>query len=63
MLDFEVVCDGRSGYSNGPHAHVDDMLFLPVDGLFSIRSSGKGNAAFWRKAWCFSRMRRVSDPR
>lgn len=43
MLDFDVVCDDRSDYSNGPHAHVDDMLFLPVDGLFSIRSSGKSN--------------------
>jgi AraC-like DNA-binding protein len=44
MLDFEVVCDDRSNYSNGPHAHVDDMLFLPVDGLFSIRSSERNNA-------------------
>lgn len=44
MLDFDVVCDDRHSYSNGPHAHGDDMLFLPVDGLFSIRSSGRKRA-------------------
>lgn len=43
MLDFDVVCDDRRNYSNGPHAHVDDMLFLPVDGLFSVCSSAGSN--------------------
>jgi AraC-like DNA-binding protein len=44
MFDFDVVCDDRYNYSNGPHAHVDDMLFLPIDGLFSICSSDKSDA-------------------
>ncbi|WP_144640417.1 helix-turn-helix transcriptional regulator [Bordetella genomosp. 13] len=42
MLDFDVVCDDRHDYSNGPHAHADDMLFLPLDGLFSISARDDG---------------------
>ncbi|CAM5180092.1 HTH-type transcriptional activator RhaS [Castellaniella defragrans] len=38
MFDFDVVCDDRCNYSNSPHAHADDMLFLPIDGLFSVCS-------------------------
>ncbi|MBU9598407.1 AraC family transcriptional regulator [Burkholderia multivorans] len=38
MLDFDVVCNDRTDYSNGPHAHADDMLFVPIDGLFSVFS-------------------------
>ncbi|ARP96547.1 AraC family transcriptional regulator [Bordetella genomosp. 13] len=38
MLDFDVVCNDRHDYANGPHAHADDMLFMPLDGLFSVSS-------------------------
>ncbi|WP_172820315.1 AraC family transcriptional regulator [Burkholderia multivorans] len=38
MLDFDVVCNDRTDYSNGPHAHADDMLFVPLDGVFSVFS-------------------------
>lgn len=36
MLDYDVVCNSRDDYTNGPHAHADDMLFVPLDGFFSI---------------------------
>ncbi len=42
MVDFDVVCNDRHDYSNGPHAHADDMLFMPLDGLFSISSQDDG---------------------
>lgn len=42
MVSFDVVCNDRHDYSNGPHAHSDDMLFVPLDGLFSISSQDAG---------------------
>ncbi|VWC57807.1 two component AraC family transcriptional regulator [Burkholderia lata] len=37
-IDFDVVCDNQGHYSNGPHAHSYDMLFVPLDGIFSVSS-------------------------
>lgn len=37
-IDFDVVCDNQGRYSNGPHAHAHDMLFVPLDGIFSVSS-------------------------
>lgn len=37
-IDFDVVCDNQGHYSNGPHAHPCDMLFVPLDGIFSVSS-------------------------
>src|SRR3546814_17157296 len=39
MVDFDVVCNDREHYGNGPHAHVDDMLFVPLDGFFSVEGN------------------------
>ncbi|WP_175221081.1 MULTISPECIES: helix-turn-helix domain-containing protein [Burkholderia] len=37
-IDFDVDCDNQGHYSNGPHAHACDMLFVPLDGIFSVSS-------------------------
>ncbi|WP_186332403.1 helix-turn-helix domain-containing protein [Bordetella genomosp. 13] len=51
MIDFDVICNDRPHYGNGPHVHADDMLFVPLDGLFSVAAGGRSaviaDGAMW----------------
>lgn len=41
MIDFDVICNDRAYYGNGPHVHADDMLFVPLDGVFSVATDDR----------------------
>lgn len=51
MIDFDVICNDRAYYGNGPHVHADDMLFVPLDGVFSVATDDRptviGHGAVW----------------
>lgn len=51
MIDFDVLCNDRPHYGNGPHAHAEDMLFIPLEGAFSVtagdRSAVISDGALW----------------
>lgn len=51
MIDFDVICDDRPHYGNGPHAHADGMLFVPLDGVFCVAADGRSavisDGALW----------------
>lgn len=51
MIEFDVICNDRPHYGNGPHVHADDMLFVPLDGVFSVAADGRSavitDGAMW----------------
>ncbi|WP_050475671.1 AraC family transcriptional regulator [Herbaspirillum rhizosphaerae] len=44
MLDSDVVFNAQDNYRNGAHAHLDDMLFIPLSGQYAVGSGGEGGA-------------------
>lgn len=36
MLDSDVVFNMQDNYRNGAHAHLDDMLFIPLSGRYVV---------------------------
>ena len=40
MIDCDVFFNRQNNYQNGAHAHLDDMLFVPLSGKFSVTEQG-----------------------
>jgi len=42
MQNYNVVFNAQANYGNGAHAHVDDMLFIPILGHYAVGAEIRG---------------------